>query len=63
MIKDNICLGPSDIEEIYFVWRMVETKLSLFQNLIPDMAFIGVYGVGEEGFFPPIFNSFLENDE
>lgn len=60
----NICLRPSDIEEIYFVWRVVETKRSLFENLIPDMTFMGVYGVGEEGFDSPlIFDSFLENDE
>lgn len=59
-VTSNICLGSSD----NFVWRMAETKLSLFQNLIPDMAFMGVYAIGEEGFQDPlIFNSFLDNDE
>lgn len=63
-VTSNICLGFSNIEEIYYVWRMAETKLSLFQNLIPDMAFMGVSGVGEEGFDSPlIFDSFWENDE
>ena len=59
----NICLGASDIEEINFVWRMAETKLSLFQNLIPDMAFMGVYDFGEVEFDSPIFASFLDNTE
>ena len=27
------------------------------------MIFMGVYGVGEEGFRFPVFESFLENDE
>ena len=59
-VSSNICLGFSNIEEIYFVWRIVESKLSLFQNLIPEMSFMSVSG-GDEGYnVLPIFESFLE---
>ena len=58
----NIRLSPSAVDEINFVWRIAETQLSLFQNLIPEMTFMCVINEEDEENvdFPPIFNSFLE---